>query len=109
MAFIEIGNEGSLSGTTAVDVVGTPAAATRRLVRSVSINNRDTVAQTIIIKKVKSSTEQWRTSVVLQPSEEYIYDRLIVLDATDEKLTAEMGAAATTTNCQFDTAYADAS
>lgn len=107
-SFTELGNEGSLNGTTAVDIVASPAASTRRLISNVGFSNVDTAQVTIIVYKYKTATAYELAREVLQPGEYWIFDKLIVLDATDEKVQAKMLAAAATTNPTYDIAAADA-
>lgn len=109
MAFIEVGNEGSLNGTTAVDVVSSPGASTRRLVSNVKFNNIDTATVTVILLKYKGGTTYEIARETLQVNEHWEYDSLIVCDATDEKVQAKMSGAAATTNPTFDIAAGDAS
>lgn len=110
MPFLEIGSEGALNGTTAVDVVISPAASTRRLVRNIGFVNRDTVAQTIVLYKNKGGTQyELGRSESLAANAGWTYEKLVVLDATDEKVQAVQLAAVTTTAPSYDAAYADAS
>jgi hypothetical protein len=107
MAFTEIGNEGALSGTTSVDVVAAPGSSTRRLVRNVHFYNADTAAVTITLVKDKGGTDYELAKETLQVGEFFTFDKVIVLDATDEKLQAFMSGAAASTNPKYDCAYAD--
>ena len=109
MAFNEGGSEGSLNGTTHVDVVAVPGSSTRRLVRNVHICNVDTVAHTITVFKNVAATRRELARETLQPNEYWTFDTLVVLDATDEKMEAVMAAAVTTTAPTFSSAYGDAS
>lgn len=111
MAFLEIGFEGDFNGVTSVDVVAAPAAATRRLVRSINVCNVDTVEHTIILNKSVGGgpTVRELTRVLLLPGESFEFDRLTVLDNTNETITGQMTEAVTTTNPTFDVAFADAS
>lgn len=109
MAFLEIGHEGNFNGTTAVDVVTSPAASTRRLVRNIGVLNRDTVSQTVVLNKLKGASTYEIGRKTLSANEPWVYDKLVVLDATDEKIQAVLTAAHTTTAPTFDAAYADAS
>lgn len=108
MAFIEGGNEGVFNGTTGVDLVPVPAASTRRLVANLSATNRDTVDATVLFYKDKAGTqyELWRE--LLHPNDVVIYDKVIVLDAVDEKIVGKLLAAHTTTAPSFDAAFGDA-
>lgn len=108
MAFLEYGYEGSLNGTTNVEVVAAPASATRRIVKSVHFCNVDTAAKTIVLIKKKASTEYELAREILQPGEYWTFEKTTIVDATDESLIAKMTAAVTTTNPTFDAAFADA-
>lgn len=109
MAFLEKGNEGATNGTTAVDVVPVPSGADRRLVRNVGMVNRDTVVHTLVLYKDKGGTLWELAREVLQPNDYWTFDKVVVLDATDEKVVIKSDATATTTEPCFDAAYADAS
>lgn len=109
MAFVEGGNETDLNGVTAVEVVAAPAASTRRLVRNVHFSNVDTAEKTIVLYKKKGATSRELAREVLAVGDYWTFDKLVILDATDESITAAMTAAVTTTNPTVDAAYADAS
>lgn len=106
MAFTEGGNEGALNGATAVDVVSAPGSG-RRLVRNVHFYNADTAAVTITVRKNKGGTLSLLAKETLAAGDYWTFDKLIVLDATDEKVQAVMSGAAATTNPDYDAAYAD--
>lgn len=105
MAFTEAGNEGALNGTTAVDVVPAPASG-RHLVRNLSVYNIDSAVVTVTVRKNKGGTLSLLQKETLQVGDTLVYDKLIVLDATDEKVQVVMSGAAATTNPDFDAAYA---
>jgi hypothetical protein len=48
-AFTEGSSDGVLNGTTQVTLVASPAASTRRLIKTIYIENNDTVANTITV------------------------------------------------------------
>lgn len=106
MAFTEGGNEGALNGTTAVDVVTAPSSG-RRLVRNVGIYNADTADVTVTLRKNKAGTLSLLAKETLSPGDTFIFDKLTVLDASDEKVQAVMSGAAAATNPDFDAAFAD--
>lgn len=110
MAFIEIGFEGDFNGTTQVDIVPVPDAATRRLVKNISVCNVDTIAHNVILRKSVGAgpTVRDMTRVILQPGEEFQYDRIVILNDTNEKVAGVLGEAIATTNPTFDAAFADA-
>jgi hypothetical protein len=109
MALAETGNEGALNGTTAVDVVTTPGSIHRYVVRNVSVYNGDTVSRIITLIKNMNGTERILGKETLQPGESWIFDKIVVLDATTEKITAKSDATAATTEPTFDAAFADVS
>lgn len=53
-AFTELSNDGTLNGTTPVDVVTSPAASTNRIIRAMTVQNRDTAAVTITVSLVSA-------------------------------------------------------
>jgi hypothetical protein len=111
MPFLEIGFEGDFSGVTPVDIVVSPASSTRRLVKVVSVCNVDTIAHNIILRKSVGAGPTVRdlVRVLLQPGEDFQYDKLTILDNTNEKIVGLLGEAIATTNPTFDAAFADVS
>lgn len=109
MALAETGNEGALNSTTAVDVVPSPASAHTLTVRKITVHNRDTVAATVIVQKVKGANTYRLAKVTLDPDATLDYECIIVLDATDEKVQCVLAAVITTNQPHFDAAYADRS
>ena len=107
MAFVEGGNQGSLNGTTEVTVVAAPASSTRRLVRSLIVQNRDTAAVGLSVFMAKGASRYriWYGSIAAGYT--WVCDTVLVLDATDESIVASLGGAAATTNPDFNSAYAD--
>jgi hypothetical protein len=68
-SFTEAVNDGALNGTADVTVVAAPAAATRRIIKDISICNRDTRNNTITVKYDNNGTERIIASVTLGPNE----------------------------------------
>jgi hypothetical protein len=110
MSFIETGFEGDFNAMTPVDIVPVPSAATRRLVRSINVSNTDSVEHNVIIYKSAGAgpTVRELTRVLLLAGESFEYDRLTILDNTNEKITGVLGEAIATVNPTFDAAFADA-
>ena len=69
-----LSSEGSLSGTTDVDVVGAPAAGKTRQVKEFTIFNADTVSHTINVYKDVSGTNRPIVQAVLRSGETLIYN-----------------------------------
>ena len=65
-AFTEGSNDGALNGTNSVTLVAAPAAATRRVVKNITIYNRDTAAVTITVSFNNNSTLRNIAKVTLQ-------------------------------------------
>jgi phosphatidylethanolamine-binding protein (PEBP) family uncharacterized protein len=107
MAFVPVGNEGALNGTTPVTIMAAPAAATQRIVRNILINNRDTAVVTVILRKLKGASTFVLKTIDLDAEDAWEFDHVIVLDATDESITAVMTGAPATNQPHFDTAAGD--
>lgn len=109
MAFTEGANDGALNGTTEVTLVAAPAAATRRIVKSVTICNVDTVANEILVYVLNGASLRYLCKATLAVKDSLVFgeEDFIVLDGTGKSLRAKMGAAVTTTNPDFNACYAD--
>jgi hypothetical protein len=64
--FTEGANDGAFNGTSPVTIVAAPAAATRRIIKSITIENRDTAAVTITLSYDNNSTLRTIARVTLQ-------------------------------------------
>lgn len=104
MAVTMVGNEGSLTGTTAVPLIAAPGASTQRSIPKggASIYNKDTVSHDFTFQKNKGGTitEVQKFSSVAA-GETAVLAAIVCLDATNESLEAKSNAAATTTEPTF--------
>lgn len=64
--FTEGSSDGALNGTSSVTVVAAPAASTRRTIKSITIENRDTAAVTVTISYNNGGTLRTIAVVTLQ-------------------------------------------
>lgn len=64
-SFTEGENDGTLNGTSDVTLVSAPASSTRRIIKSISIYNRDTAAVTVTIKYDNNGTQRILAKVTL--------------------------------------------
>lgn len=64
-AFTEGASDGALNGTNAVTVVAAPASSTRRVIKSITIENKDTAAVTITVSYNNNSTLRTIAKVTL--------------------------------------------
>jgi len=64
--FTEGANDGAFNGTSPITIVAAPAAATRRIIKSITIENRDTAAVTITLSYDNNSTLRTIARVTLQ-------------------------------------------
>ena len=64
--FTEGANDGALNGTNSVTLVAAPAASTRRTVKSITIENKDTANVTLTISYNNNSTLRTIAKVTLQ-------------------------------------------
>jgi hypothetical protein len=73
-AFTEGSTDGALNGTTQVTLVAAPAASTRRLVKTVTIQNKDTAAVTITVTYNNNGTLRTIAKVTLQVGDTWSTD-----------------------------------
>lgn len=107
MAFNEKTSDGVFTGTTAVDLVAAPPSATRRVLRSIYVQNNDTVTATVTIRLNNNAALRPIARAQLQPNEALEFTRITVLDATTKKIDGVLAAAHTTTAPSFVCTYAD--
>lgn len=63
--FTEGSSDGALNGTSQVTIVAAPAASTRRTIKSITIENRDTAAVTVTLSYNNNSTLRTIAKVTL--------------------------------------------
>lgn len=68
-AFTEGSTDGALNGTSAVTLVAAPAASTRRVVKSITIENKDTANVTITVSYNNNATLRTVAKVTLVPGD----------------------------------------
>jgi len=107
MAFLEINNNGTLNSTTPVTVVAAPAASTRRLLKNLVFYNADTASVTLTINYVHGANTRILKRVTITTLDTYVWEPMLVLDATNKSLTAVLAGAITTTQPDFVSNYAD--
>jgi hypothetical protein len=64
--FTEGANDGALNGTSSVTVVAAPAASTRRIIKSITIENKNTAAVTVTLSYNNNGTLRTIVKVTLQ-------------------------------------------
>lgn len=64
--FTEGANDGVLNGTTPVTVVAAPAASTRRIINTITVENNDTAAVTITVGYLNTGNTRVIVNVTLQ-------------------------------------------
>jgi len=69
-------SDGALNGTSAVTIVSSPAASTRRVIKWITIQNKDTAAVTVTVTYNNSSgsTARQIAKVTLQPNDTWTTD-----------------------------------
>jgi len=73
-AFTEGANDGALNGTSSVTLVAAPASSTRRVVKNITIENKDTAAVTLTISYNNSSTLRTIAKVTLAVGDTWTTD-----------------------------------
>jgi len=72
--FVEGSSDGALNGTTQVTLVASPAASTRRLIKTIYVENRDTAAVTITVTYNNNATLRNIAKVTLQVGDTWSTD-----------------------------------
>ena len=111
MGFTAVGgaDDGTLNGTTPVTLVPAPAAATTRLPKTITIQNRDTAVVTVTLRKVSAGGTRQLWKGDLDVGDTLIWDDAVGLDDTSSSITAVMSGAAATTNPDWTSTWGDAS
>lgn len=73
-AFTEGANDGALNGTNSVTIVAAPAASTRRTIKSITIENKDTAAITFTLSYNNNSTLRTIAKVTLAVGDTWTTD-----------------------------------
>jgi hypothetical protein len=71
--FTEGSNDGALNGTSSVTLVAAPAASTRRTVKSITIENKDTAAVTLTVSYNNNSTLRTVAKFTLQVGDTWTF------------------------------------
>jgi hypothetical protein len=109
MSFLEIASDGTLNGTTPVTLVSSPSAQTRRIVKSLTIQNRDTANVTLTLNYVNGASTRQIASITLSAGDSLVCgeEDFYVLDTVNKSITAVLSSPPTTTNPDYCVAYAD--
>ena len=107
MAFTPGNQTASSNGTTAVTVCSTPGTGVTRLVRTVSIYNDESTAQTVTLRFDDGTNEFDILTQTLQPDESLLVGNVLVLTNGDTLETVL--ASGSSTNVEFTVHYADES
>jgi hypothetical protein len=82
-------------------------AAKRIAVRFASFHNRDTAPVTVTFSFERQSVSFPITKVTLQPGETFVFDSLLVLEGTSDKLIGVLAATVTSFQPAFVITYAE--
>lgn len=72
--FVEGANDGALNGTSSVTLVAAPAASTRRTIKSITIENKDTAAVTITVSYNNNSTLRTIAKITLNVGDTWTFN-----------------------------------
>lgn len=107
MSFTEKTSNGAFNNTTPVDVVAAPGASTRRVVRNITVKNKDTASVTVTLRYNDNGTIRELPTVVLLTGESVVYDDVLVLDAATKKIDGLLGGAVASAQPTFVCTFAD--
>jgi hypothetical protein len=104
-SFTEGASDGALNGTTQVTIVAAPAASTRRLIKTISVQNKDTAAVTITVTYNNNGTLRNIAKVILQVGDVWTPDGTFdITGALKQNALPAVGAAGTVLNSNGTTA-----
>jgi len=111
MTFTEASSDGVTNGTTPVTIVASPAASTRRIVRTITIYNRDTVSATVTVSFVSGANTRIIIKTAVASGATLILGsssgEIFILNATNKSLTVVLAGAVTTNELDWTSHYAD--
>lgn len=107
MAFTEGSNEVVTNGGTPVIAVPAPAGSTRRVVRQITVINRDTVDADVTLTKDDGTTDFEFVNVTLSPGDNLIWTGAMVLPTTSYSINAVLGGAITTNELHIAAEFGD--
>ena len=96
--FTEGANDGVLNGTTAVTVVAAPAASTRRIINTITVENNDTAAVTITVGYLNTASTRVIVKVTLQVGDTWTTDGSYDTNGNLKQTGGSGGSGATITN-----------
>lgn len=107
------GTQGSLNGVTAVTVAAAPGAGVTRVVRFLSVHNKDTTDVVVTLYKTVSGTDyiiDKQPGLAADQTWRPIRDKdVFVIKGTTESLRVVMSGAPATTQPQYTTCWVDKS
>jgi len=109
MGFTEGANDGTFNSTTDVTIVSAPGASTRRVIKSITVQNKDTAAVTVILLYDNNGTQRQIGKWTLDPDDTLIYNDVLVLDATTKTIKGKLTGAVAANQPEFTATYGDAS
>lgn len=99
------GEDGTLNGTTPVDVITAPTGTDTIANKLITIANIDTAVVTITLSKVSAGGTRVLKTVDLDVGDTLFFDDVLMLAATTDSVTAEMSAAPATTQPDWTSSY----
>ena len=96
--FTEGANDGVLNGTTAVTVVAAPAASTRRIINTITVENNDTAAVTITVGYLNTASTRVIVKVTLQVGDTWTTNGAYDTNGNLKQTGGSGGSGATITN-----------
>jgi hypothetical protein len=110
MGFIEKSAGAKTSSAVTVSILAGPGVTgTREVIKTVIINNRDTVTQVLTLSVDLLGVNYQLLKVTMAPGDTLVHDIPLVLTGTNDVLKAVLGGAITTNQMDIVTTYAEVS
>lgn len=106
--FTEQASDGVTNGATPVEMVAAPILDRRRIVRTLTVFNADTVAANVSLVYVSGGNRRrLKKQTGLAAGADLTFEGVIVLDADDKSIEVELDGAVTTNELEWTASYAE--
>jgi len=101
--------DGTLNGTSDVDLVPAPGPGVQRLVKLITVSNMDSAPVVLIVMLEHASGQRtiWKGTLQVGDTWQCGEGDVMVLDATDKAVVAKLAGAAASSNPDFTASWSD--
>lgn len=107
MTFTPGNSRGNFNSTTPVTIVSAPGAATQRIIKEITVYNKDTAVITVTISEQDTATNYEILSHTLAVGDTLVYTTNKILDSTSKSIVGVLGGAVTLNQPTFTADWGD--